>query len=243
MQNLLRGAAEALDNLAEKAHQWADRADDVKAVFDTDGAAHEFAGVGIVGIDFSTSIRQVAPHVIRSWDRYRHQEDTLRPDHGIWAFGVNAVPFYLTRQPVPPRQLPSFREEHFRRRGEGAGLIEYGSAFHDYFFVALQHARDLGAVNQGHQVPKPITISLLCDGCPNGGIYSASDVRPLIEEARARGVRFKLVVLTQLKYWRAMWRFGQSLSLNDEELDVVSFDEGISAEQTIDTGFQLLSRF
>src|SRR5262249_43736459 len=115
MQNLLRGAAEALDHLAEKAHRLADRADDVKAEFDPEGAAHQFTGVGIVGIDFSTSIQQVAPHVIRSWDRYRTQQEALQPDHGIWAFGVNAVPFYLTPRPVPPRLLPSFREEHFPR--------------------------------------------------------------------------------------------------------------------------------
>jgi hypothetical protein len=242
MQNLLRGAAEALDNLAEKAHQLADRADNLQAQFDPDESAHEFAGVDIVGIDFSTSIVRLARHVIRGWDRYRNQVETLRPDHGIWAFGVNAVPFYLTRKPVPPRLLPRFSQEHFRQRGDGQGLIEYGSAFHDYFFAALQHAQELDAVNQGHQVSKPITISLLCDGCPNGGLHSASDVRPLIEEARGRGVRFKLVVFTLLKYWRVMWQLGQSLGLADEELEVLSFDEGVSCEQTIDSGFELLSR-
>src|SRR5262245_28713186 len=138
MQNLLRAAAEALANLAEKAHQWADWV----AGFGPGGAAHGFAGVDLVGIDFSTSIQRVARHVIRGWERYRRQVDALRGDHGVWAFGVNALPFPLTRGPVPPRLLPRFREEHFQRRGCGQGLIEYGSAFYDYLFTALAHAKE-----------------------------------------------------------------------------------------------------
>jgi hypothetical protein len=204
-------------------------------------AAHGFAGVDIVGIDFSTSIQRLALHVIRNWDRYRHQTDALRGDHGVWAFGVNALPFPLTHRPVSPWLLPSFSVEHFQRREYDRGLIQYGSAFYDYFFMALGYARELGAPDDNRRATLPITIRLLCDGMPNGGAYSAGDVRPLLEEARARGVRFKLVALTVLKYWRTMWQFGQSLGLTDEELEVVSFDDGTSAGQTVDTGFDLLS--
>src|SRR5262249_29163732 len=159
MQNLLRVAANALANLAEKAHQWADWAEGL----DPGESAHEFAGVDIVGIDFSTSIQKVASHVIRGWERYRRQADALQGGHGVWTFGVNAIPFPLTRGPVPPGQLPSFCEEHFRRRGYGRGLIEYGSAFYDYFLVALGYAQELGAFDEGRRAPVPLTISLLCD--------------------------------------------------------------------------------
>src|SRR5207302_452591 len=106
-------------NLAEKAHQWADHADDWQAGTDPGDAARDFAGVDFVGIDFSTSIQLVASHVIRGWDRYRCQVDALRPDHGVWPFGVNAIPFPLTHRPVPPRLLPRFCGEHFQRRGNG----------------------------------------------------------------------------------------------------------------------------
>jgi hypothetical protein len=241
MQDLLRGAAEALANLSEKAHQWADQAGDGDAGIDPGRALGEFAGVDIVGIDFSTSIQQVASHVIRGWDLYRYQVDGLRRDYGVRAFGVNAIPFPLTRGPVPPRLLPSFREEHFQRRGCGRGLIEYGSAFYDYFLLALGYAQELGVFDEGSRVSVPLTISLLCDGFPNGGTYQAKDVRPLLEAARARGVRFKLVAITQLRYWRLMLQFSQSLGLTCEELEVLSLDEGISVEQTFDTGFHLLS--
>src|SRR5438876_417948 len=91
MQNLLRAAANALANLAEKAHQWADWA----AGTDPGEPSQTFTGVDIVGIDFSTSIQKVACHVIRGWERYRRQVEAVRPDHGIWAFGVNAIPFPL----------------------------------------------------------------------------------------------------------------------------------------------------
>jgi hypothetical protein len=242
MQNLLRAAAEALANLAEKAHRWADRADDCAAWMVPGGAAHEFAGVDFVGIDFSTSIQRVAPHVIRGWDRYRRQVDALRPDHGVWAFGVNAIPFPLTRGPVPPRLLPGFGAEHFQRRGYGRGRIEYGSAFYDYFYVALGHVRELGVFDEGGQAPVPITISLLCDGWPNGGAYRAGDVRPLLEEARARGVRFRLVGFALRKYRAAMRQFPESLGLTDGELEVAWYDEGMPDGQTIDSGFDSLSR-
>src|SRR5437016_1528775 len=45
MQNLLRAAAEALAKLAERAHQWADQADDWQAGTDLGEAANDFAGV------------------------------------------------------------------------------------------------------------------------------------------------------------------------------------------------------
>src|SRR6516162_6080349 len=109
MLNLMRAVAEALASLAEKAHQWADWTDDL--------ALHHFAGVDIVGIDFSTSIQRIARHVIQGWDRYRAQVNALRHDHGVWAFGVNSIPFPLTRQPVSTGLLPSFREAQFQRRG------------------------------------------------------------------------------------------------------------------------------
>src|SRR4051794_397233 len=140
MQDLLRAAAEALENLAEKAHQWADWA----GGDDGDDTAPQFAGIDIVGIDFSTSIQRVSGPVIQGWDDYRRQVEALRPDFGVRAFGVNAVPFPLTRRPVSPRQLPHFHSDHFQRRGIGSGLIEVGSAFYDYFFVAIGQAQQLG---------------------------------------------------------------------------------------------------
>lgn len=242
MQNLLRGAAKALANLAEKVHQWADWADDLEARIDPVGA-EEFAGVDIVGIDFSTSIQKVASHVIRGWDRYRAQVDALRPNHAIWVFGVNTLPFPLTRRPVLPRQLPNLREEHFQPRGCGRGLIEYGSAFYDYFLVALGHAQELGVFNEGHPAPMPITISLLCDGLPNGGAYRASDVRPLLEAGRAWGVRFKLVGFALRAYRDAMRQFRDSLGLTREELEIAWYEEGTPNEQTVGSSFDLLSRF
>jgi hypothetical protein len=235
MRNLLRAAAEALANLAEKAQRFADGTDDP--------AAHEFAGVDLVGIDFSTSIQRIASHVIRGWDRFRSQVNVLRPDHGVWAFGVNSIPFLLTRRPVPPGLLPSFHEEHFQRRGDGPGLIEYGSAFYDYFVVALEHAQDLAARDEERRAPLSITISLLCDGLPNGGTYRASDVQPRIEEARARGIRFKLVGFALRKYRGKMRQFRESLGLTGEELEVAWYDEGTPDERTITSGFDLLSHF
>lgn len=113
MQNLLRTAAEALANLADKAHHWAaDWARD-----NPDSAATEFAGVDFVGIDFSTSIQQVAYPVIRGWDRYCQQRAAFHPDHSVWAFGVNSIPFPLTHQPVPPLRLPSLHQDTSRSEG------------------------------------------------------------------------------------------------------------------------------
>jgi hypothetical protein len=235
MQNLMRAVAEALANLSEKAHQWADWSGDV--------AVTDFAGVDIVGIDFSTSIQRIATHIIHGWDRYRAQVNALRSDHGVWPFGVNAIPFPLTRRPVSPGLLPGFREEQFQRRGTGPGLVEYGSAFYDYFLVALAQAQELSAQNEGRRAPLAITISLLCDGFPNGGTYRASDVRPLLEEARGRGVRFKLVGLALRKYRRAMQEFRESLGLSSEEVEVAWYDDDVPDGQTVSSGFDSLSHF
>ncbi len=223
VQNLLRAAAAGLANLADEADEW-------ETGIDPDWAAQPFAGVDFVGIDFSTSIKKVASHVIRGWDRCRTQFGALRPDHGVWAFGVNSLPFLLTRRPVPPEQLPSFCEEHFQRRGHGQGLIEYGSAFYDYYRVALELTHAL-----------PITISLLCDGFPNGGLYRPEDVRPMLEAARIRGVRFKLVVFVKVEYVHAMWQFVQSLGLNRNELEAVFYDGDIPDGHTMDSSFASLS--
>jgi hypothetical protein len=242
MQNPLRAAADALANLAEKAHQWADRADGWAAGVDPDWAEHEFAGVDFVGIDFSTSILRIAGHVIGGWDRYRYQVDALRPDHGVWAFGVNAVPFPLTRGPVRPRLLPTFGAEHFQRRGTGRGLVEYGSAFYDYFYVALGFAQEPGTPGEG-RARVPITIALLSDGWPNGGTHRAGDVRPLLEEARARGVRFKLVLLTQRQYREAMRQFRDSLGFTREEVEVVWYDQDTPDEVSVSHSFLSLTRF
>jgi hypothetical protein len=236
VQNLLRAAAGALANLA-------DRADDWEAAVDPGGAAHEFAGVDIVGIDFSTSIRKLASHVIQGWDRYRRQVEALRPDHGVWVFGVNAIPFPLTRRPVPPRLLPTFHEEHFQARRCGRRLIEYGSAFYDYFFLALGHAHELGVFDQTRRASVPITISLLCDGFPNGGTYRASDIRPLLDEARVQGVRFKVAGFARSEYWSAMQQFRESLGLTQEELEVGWYETGTPDELTISRGFVSLSHF
>jgi len=241
LQSLLRTAAEALANLSDKAHQWAY---DWAGAPGTgpDGSAAEFAGVDFVGIDFSTSIRKLAEPVIRGWDRYRQQRAAFHPDHGVWAFGVNSIPFALTPRPAPLHRLPSLRSEHFEARGHGQGLIEYGSAFYDYFLVALGHARALGVFDEGGRDPAPITLSLLCDGCPNGGVYRAEDVRPLLEEARARGVRFKVAGFARRKYRAAMQQFGQSLGLTQEELEVCWHEEGAPDEVSISSSFDLLSR-
>jgi hypothetical protein len=241
MQNLLRAAAQGLANLAEKVHQWADQADHWRAATDPSEVAHQFAGVDFVGIDFSTSIQRVASHVIRGWDRYCTQVEILRPDHGVWAFGVNAVPFLFNRGPVSPRNLPRFRMEHFQRRGSGPGLIERGSAFYDYFHVALAYAQELSGSGESRDGPRPITIALLCDGWPNGGTYRACDIRPLLEEARVRGVRFKLVGIALRKYRGAMRQFRDSLGLTSEEVEVAWYDEGIPDEQTVASGFDSLS--
>jgi hypothetical protein len=235
MLNLMRTVAEALASLAEKAHQWADGTDDL--------ALHQLAGVDIVGIDFSTSIQRIARHVIQGWDRYRAQVNALRPDHGVWAFGVNSIPFPLTRQPVSPGLLPHFSEVQFQHRGDGAGLVEYGSAFYDYFFVALGHAQQLATFDKGRRAPLAITISLLCDGMPNGGTYRASDVRYLVEEARARGVRFKLVGLALRRHRDGMQQFRESLGLTCEEVEVAWYHDGIPDGGTISSGFDLLSHF
>jgi hypothetical protein len=230
VQNLLRAAAARLAGLA----------DGPDTGIDPDWAAHRFAGVDFVGIDFSTSIRSVAEHVIRGWDRYRAQMNALRPDHGVWAFGVNCVPSLLTRRPVPPGQLPSFRHEHFRRQGDGRGLIELGSAFYDYFRVALELAQELTA----DHVRVPITISLLCDGFPNGGLFRAEDVRPQVEAARSRGVRFKLVVFVRTKYWRRVWQFSESVGIStSEDLEIVAYDGDVPDGGTMDGSFASLSHF
>jgi hypothetical protein len=241
MQNLLRAAAEALANLSERAHRWADQFDAGEPGTDPERAARDFAGVDLVGIDFSTSIRQAAGHVIRGWDRYRAQVDLLRAGHGVWVFGVNAVPFPLTRGPVPPRSLPTFCAEHFQPRGHGRGLIEYGSAFYDYLFVALGYTRELGVFDEGGRAAVPVTISLLCDGWPNGGLYQAGDVRPLLEEARARGVRFRVVAFARPEYRAAMGRFCDSLGLTDEEAEVAWYEADAPDWQAVSGAFDSLS--
>jgi hypothetical protein len=240
MQNLLRAAAAALAKLSERANQWADN---WPAAGQRGIGTHSFAGVDFVGIDFSTSIQQVAGHVIHGWDRYRRQVEILRPDHGVWVFGVNAVPFPLTSGPTLPRQLPRFCLEQFQHRGHGRGLIEYGSAFYDYFLMALEYVQQLEVSGDGGQASLPITIALLCDGYPNGGVHRAGDVRPLIETARARGVRFKLVGVVQRKYRSQMRRFCDSLGLTGEELEVAWYEDGVPDEQTIGSGFDSLSHF
>ena len=233
VQNLIRAAAQQLGNLA-------DRADEQANGIDPDWAAHGFAGMDFVGIDFSTSIESLASHVILGWDRYRSQMDVLRPDHGVWAFGVNCLPFPVTRAPVLPSQLPSFCEEHFQRKGNGRGLVEYGSAFYDYFRVALECAREWMDADSS-RADAPVTISLLCDGLPNGGLYRADEVRPQIAEARARGVRFKLVVFVGRKYWRNVWRFSESVGLGGDDLELIAYDGDAPDGNTIANSFAALS--
>jgi len=235
VQNLLRAAAQQLANLAERDEQR-------ESGIDPDWTAHDFAGVDFVGIDFSTSIQSLAKHVILGWDRYRAQLDALRPDHGVWAFGVNCLPFPTTRGPVAPSQLPSFCEEHFRRKGDGRGLIEYGSAFYDYFRVAMECSREWADAHES-RARAPIAISLLCDGFPNGGLFRAEDVRPQIEEARARGVRFKLVVFIGRKHWKTVLRFTQSVGIAGDDLEVVSYESESPNGHTIEQSFECLSSF
>lgn len=168
--------------------------------------------------------------------------DALRPDHGIWAFGVNSLPFPLTRRPISPAKLPSLRVEHFERRGHGRGLIEIGSAFYDYFRVMLEYAEEMRGLEAG-QTGVPITISLLCDGFPNGGLYRADDVRPLVEAARTRGIRFKLVVFLRRKHWHSIRKFSESIGLAADDLETVCYEGDVPDGQTMDGSFACLSHF
>ena len=143
---------------------------------------------------------------------------------------------------MPPWRLPSFHSGHFQPRGIGEGLIVYGSAFYDYILMALGHAQEMGIFDD-EQEPLPITISLLCDGFPNGGVHRASDVRPLLEAARARGVRFKLVGFTLRRYRDQMRHFRDSLGIGREDMEMAWYDAGLPDEQTVGSGFDLLSHF
>src|SRR5262249_45008231 len=150
-------------------HLWADWLDDRPGA-EPDGSGREPAGIDIVGIDFSRSIQRVARHVVTGWGGYRTQADALRPGNGVWAFGVNPGPFPLTRGPVPPCRLPMLACDHFWPWGVGRGMVEAGSAFFDYLLVTLGYAHQIGAFAPGGPAA-PITVALLCDGCPNGGEY------------------------------------------------------------------------
>lgn len=241
MQNLLRASAEALAHLADKVHSWADWVDDRAAAIDPDGPAREFAGLDFVGIDFSTSIRRAAAHVIRGWDIFRSRVSSLRPDHGVWAFGVNALAFPLTGAPVSPRRLQRLDADHFQRRGVGRGLVECGSAFYDFFHAALRRGRELGAFDRAGGVP--VTVALLCDGWPNGGAYGPREVRPEVEAARAQGVRFKVVGFAAREDRAMMQWFGESLGLRPEELEVTWYDGGGPDGEAVSHGFTSLSCF
>jgi len=119
-------------------------------------------------------------------------------------------------------------------------MVEYGSAFCDYFFMAIGQVQQWGAFD-GESIPTPITISLLSDGLPNGGQYHADEVRPLIAAARSRGVRFKLVVIGQPQYWSNIWAFSDSLGFARSEMELVWDSGTVPAPQSIGTGFELLS--
>jgi hypothetical protein len=165
----------------------------------------------------------------------------MRPDHGVRAFGVNAFPFPLTPKPVSPRRLPRFAVEHFQQRGVGRGLIEYGSAFYDYFFVAIGQVQQLGVFDD--RADLPVSIALLSDGCPNGGNYRADDVRPLIDAARARGVRFRLIVINQSKYWGNIRQFSESLGLAREDVEIIWDDGATPSCASVTSAFEMLSGF
>ncbi len=60
--------------------------------------------------------------------------------------------------------------------------------------------------------------------------------------ARARGVRFRLVGFVLRQYRPVIGQFRESLGLTREELEVAWYDEGTPDEETMDTGFDLLSR-
>jgi hypothetical protein len=210
---------------------------------DPERATLGFAAIDFVGIDFSTSIQRVASHVIRGWNRFCEEIESLRHDHGVWAFGVNAIPFPFTHKPVQPWFLPRFDENHFQPRGVGRGVIEYGSAFNDYLLLALAYAQELGCFDDGKRPALPVTVSLLCDGLPNGGFCRASDVQPLLEEARGHGVRFRIVLFALREYREPIRDFRMALGLTREELEVAWYDYGTPDERTIDTGFGLLTTF
>jgi hypothetical protein len=165
----------------------------------------------------------------------------LRPNHGIRAFGVNALPFPLTPRPVSARRLPRFAWEHFRPRGYGRGLIEYGSAFYDYFFVAIGQVQQLGVFD--NQVDLPVSIALLSDGFPNGGSYRADEVRPLIEAARARGVRFRLIVIGHPKYRGNIQHFSESLGLARDDVEIIWDNGSTPSGESMGSAFELLSSY
>ena len=48
-----------------------------------------------------------------------------------------------------------------------------------------EHARELATFDESRRAPLAVTISLLCDGMPNGGVYRASDVSALLEQSRS----------------------------------------------------------
>jgi hypothetical protein len=216
MAPVFQCVADVLGGLTEAAKRWADVANDLRAPVNL--AGDDFAGLNLVGIDLSTSIRWVAPHLITGLGLWRQQEEAMRPDHGVWMFGVNALTFPLTHQPVRPGQLPRLGADHFQLRGFGAGLIQSGSAFYDYLMNALGYARQFGAFDP--HPPLPVTISLLCDGAPNGGGYGPADVRPLMDEARVRGVMFRVVGFVLYKYREWMDRFVNSLGLGPNDMQI-----------------------
>ena len=87
-----------------------------------------------------------------------------------------------------------------------------------------------------------MTISLLCDGYPNGGVYRSSDVRPLLEEARAWGVRFRwrgsphAVIGPPCTSWA-------TAGADPRGAGCCWHDEGPADEGSIHSSFDLLSRW
>ena len=71
----------------------------------------------------------------------------------------------------------------------------------------------------------------------------AGDVQPLVEQARARGVRFKLVAIMQPAYRSAMTAFRESLGLTQDEVEVVWYEENLPEAITIASGFESLTCF
>ena len=86
-----------------------------------------------------------------------------------------------------------------------------------------------------------MSISLLSDGLPSGGHYGPADVRPLIEAARVRGVRIRLVIIGQAQYWEYIWQFSEQLGIARTEMEIIWDHGAVPAPVSISSGFEMLT--
>ena len=143
MENpLLKIGAAAMDAIAEGAEEIRNWANFWKHAWAPPVVGfHEFDELGMVGIDFSTSICKVSSHVINGYQRFIDQVGAVGEQRKIWPFGVNSTPFALTKVPIPGSSLRPLEERNFNyASADSKGYVEAGSAFNDYFMVATRYA-------------------------------------------------------------------------------------------------------